>query len=218
MSQLADRLAQQASHRHNTANQVQSGASPALQRAVVTDNTDEQGLQRHTTTTSDKAGQVNRALASRVLSAPFWDPPQYPIGSTASLGAYGTDGHNLACMGIEFNQANPTFSKEDPVRDDSRWIPGKSVLVVGGDEIHQVEGEITVLCGGSRVHIAPSGSVTIESGTIALSAPEISLEGKVTIRGSLQVLGQARVQGKEVALSPGARDTGGDTLITSGQG
>jgi len=183
--------------------------SAPVSRGQVTSNEDATGLQRHTLTTGDKAGLTDRAPASRLLPAPYWNPPQFSVGSTALLAAIGNDGHNLTCLGVELNQANQAPEKADPLLDDSRYIPGDKALLIAGGEVRQVNGVITVLSGKCTVTISPGGSVTVE-------ADEVEVKGNLTVTGSTQLSGPASVNGKAIAVL-GATDSANHSIVSSGQ-
>lgn len=189
----------------------QPGEASAIVRGRITSGADSAGLQRHTATTAGKAGLVECPPGSRLLPAPYWDPPQFTKGQTCLVGAIEGDGHNLSVLGVELNQVNVAPKKGDAEKDDSRFIPGAKILLIAGDETRQVNGGIVIVAGATRVEISPNGQVSIEAATVLVS-------GNLEVGGDLTVAGGATVAGKDVVVvSGGALDSGGDFMVASGQ-
>lgn len=198
---------------------------------ITTDVGDPLDLRRIRVTTTAKAGLTQGDWAMRVLPCPYWDPPMPTVGMSAII--ENTDGnpHDALYLGHPINNTNPAYLKSDPLLDDWRYIPGDSILEIGGGAEYSLGDSwiSTVETGDWIVNVSegvctitgPSSSIQIDGNTIklkALSNVSIDAPQGITLNGSyLNVTnGRWSIDGQEIAVI-GARDSDNDVLVSSGQ-
>lgn len=198
---------------------------------ITTDVDDPLDLRRIRVTTTAKAGLTQGDWSMRILPCPYWDPPMPTVGMSAII--ENTDGnpHDALYLGHPINNTNPAYIKSNPLLDDWRRIPGKSILEIGGGADYSLGNTwtSTIATGDWIINVSEgtctitgrSSSIHIDGDTIqlnALSNVSIVAPQGLTLNGSSLNASNGRwtIDGREIVVL-GGRDSDNDIIVSSGQ-
>ena len=160
------------------ANQGLQGRVQGIQYGIVTTTEDPLATGRIQCIEASKGSKSTTDWLVRVLPFPGFSPPLPLKGDTILIGYIDGNPHQGVYFGSLQNLINPVVNQGD---------------------------DLVIFVGGTRVAIAPDGSINIQTDTINVQSATVAFTGASSVT----------INGKEV-LTIGSVDTRGDTNNTKG--
>jgi hypothetical protein len=109
--------------------------------ATVVDNRDPLGLRRVKCSTESKAGLTTTDWLLQLVPWPYHDPPLPAIGTSVIIGFIDGDPHDGFFVSVCISDVNPADTEQqNPVEDNTLYIPGDNKETIGGDSTELIEG------------------------------------------------------------------------------